>query len=191
MALLAVMTVLAISLTAAAPVMRQVAQREREREAIRRGEEVATAIREFVRYKGALPTSMDQLLEGVPFGGTRRVQILRPSAARDPLTEDGEWRLVSPTDPAMNKLFRAITTYANNQVPQPREDQHPMLVAFHRSILATTSFGTNQTGASTSGGSSDATGTFIGVASRSQSESVLTYYGVERHNEWVFTPLFR
>jgi hypothetical protein len=32
---------------------------------------------------------------------------------------------------------------------------------------------------------------FIGITSRSKRDAVITYYGIERHNEWVFTPLFR
>jgi len=32
---------------------------------------------------------------------------------------------------------------------------------------------------------------FIGVASQSRSKSVIAYYGIERHSNWVFTPLFR
>ncbi|HEX7957943.1 MAG TPA: type II secretion system protein, partial [Pyrinomonadaceae bacterium] len=48
-ALLAMMTILALAVTAAAPVVRQQTQRERELEAIRRGEEVSEAIRQYVR----------------------------------------------------------------------------------------------------------------------------------------------
>ena len=32
---------------------------------------------------------------------------------------------------------------------------------------------------------------FIGVASQSRSKSILAYYGIEKHSNWVFTPLFR
>src|SRR5712692_2998524 len=70
-ALLAVMTLLALFAMAAAPSIQQQAQREREKEAIFRGEEVADAIRSYYRYKGAqgvnsLPNSIDDLLEGIP-----------------------------------------------------------------------------------------------------------------------------
>ena len=95
-ALLALMTVLALFALAAAPSIRQQAQREREIEAIFRGEQVADAIRRLLLLPSqtaepgngdaALPTSIDQLLEGVP-SGTKKVQILRASAARDPLSE--------------------------------------------------------------------------------------------------------
>ena len=32
---------------------------------------------------------------------------------------------------------------------------------------------------------------FIGVSSQSRSKSVIAYYGIERHSNWIFTPLFR
>src|SRR5207253_5725209 len=100
-ALLLVMSLLALFAIAAAPNVRQQAQREREKEAIFRGEQVADAIRLYYRYRGAqgvnaLPTSMDQLLEGIP-RGTKKLQILRAEAARDPLSSSGEWRLIGPT----------------------------------------------------------------------------------------------
>ena len=93
-ALLALMTLLALFALAAAPNLRQQALREREKEAIFRGEQVADAIRDYYLYKAgigggageqALPTSMDQLLEGIPIpGGSKKRQVLRASAARDP-----------------------------------------------------------------------------------------------------------
>jgi type II secretory pathway pseudopilin PulG len=188
MALLVAMALVAISLTATAPVMRQAAQREREREAIRRGEEIAEAIRVYVRRRGVLPTSMDQLVEGIPLGGTRKLQLLRASAARDPLTEDGEWELIPPTDPAVARFVRSVTTYAGNRAPVTR-DQHQLLQQLHQTIIGAANLGGGQIAGQ--GGSVGATGSFIGVASRSERASVITYYGIERHDEWIFTPLFR
>src|SRR4051794_9039287 len=94
-AVMAVMTLFAIALLAVAPSVQQEIQREKEVEAIRRGEEVAEAIRQYVvYYRGTrLPNSIDDLLDGLPQGTTKR-QILRPSAAIDPLSEDGKWRLI-------------------------------------------------------------------------------------------------
>ena len=92
-ALIALMTVMALFALAAAPSIVQQSQREREKEAIFRGEEVAEAIRvyytERLRNGGtqldpSLPTDIDQLVEGVPVRGrTKKLQILRASAARD------------------------------------------------------------------------------------------------------------
>ena len=32
---------------------------------------------------------------------------------------------------------------------------------------------------------------FIGVAGQSKAKSVVSYYGIENHFKWIFTPLFR
>ncbi len=126
-ALLAMMTVLALFAMAAAPSVQQQSQREREKEAIFRGEQVADAIRDYYRYRSgtiravgaqALPTSMDQLLEGIPIpGGSKNRQILRPSAARDPLTIEGEWRYVLPRSEALIDFQQSIMFYTNNVLP--------------------------------------------------------------------------
>jgi hypothetical protein len=34
-------------------------------------------------------------------------------------------------------------------------------------------------------------GPFIGVATSSKSKSIINYYGIDRHDGWIFTPLFR
>jgi len=39
--------------------------------------------------------------------------------------------------------------------------------------------------------SASSSGPFLGVTSRSQRNSVITYYGIDRHDQWIFTPLFR
>ena len=114
-ALLALMTVVALFAMAAAPSIRQQALREREAETIFRGEEVADAIRSYYSVQqrrvgngdAALPTSIDQLLEGLP-AGTRKRQILRPSAARDLLSESGEWRLVRPRSLEISDFVQAL-----------------------------------------------------------------------------------
>jgi type II secretory pathway pseudopilin PulG len=187
-ALLALMTIIALMLVAVAPNVRQQAQREREIEAIFRGEEVAQAIRLYVRASGGqLPTSMDQLLEGIP-RGTQKVQILRPVAARDPLTSDGEWRLIRPRTATLMDFQRKVMTYAEGNIPQTREPNFQQYVVQMTSLVNT---GSDESMPGTEDGSDSGTGPFIGVASRSKSESVITYYGIGRHNQWIFTPLFR
>ena len=201
-ALLAMMTVLALFAMAAAPSVQQQAQREREKEAIFRGEQVADAIREYYRYRAgvvraagaqALPTSMDQLLQGVPVpGGSKNRQILRPSAARDPLTIEGEWRYVLPRSESLIDFQQSIMFYTNNVIPPTRDPQMAQLQQFAVPPMITTSnLGALSATRDTSSFDEDATGPFVGVASRSKRDSVLTYYGIERHEQWIFTPLFR
>jgi type II secretory pathway pseudopilin PulG len=189
-ALLALMTIIALMLIAAAPNVRQQSQREREIEAIFRGEEVAQAIRLYARFSGGqLPTSMDQLLEGVP-RGTQKVQILRPAAARDPLTNE-DWRLVRPGTPTILEFQRKVMLYTNGNIPPTRE---PTLQRYVVQMTSLVNTGSDESASSASdeGDSSDSSiGPFIGVTSRSKRDSVINYYGISRHDQWVFTPLFR
>ena len=169
-------------------------QREREKEAIFRGEEVANAIRLYVEYKNSqnvrgvasLPTSMDQLLEGVP-RGTHKVQILRPEAAVDPLSSKGEWRLIGPTSPDLIQFVQAVTVYAGG-TPPPTRGSFAQFVPQLMNVLNTGSTSTAPGGDDLSG---DTSGPFLGVASHSQRNSVITYYGIDQHSQWIFTPLFR
>jgi hypothetical protein len=176
--------------------------REREKEAIFRGEQVADAIKEYYRYRGrqtgvpgdqALPTSMDQLLEGVPIpGAARNRMILRASAAIDPLSEDGEWRFIAPRAESLVEFQQAVMVYAGNVLPMPRDGQIlqlQQLAAPQVLVLTNLATTSNKSGGSSVGDS--AGGPFVGVASSNSSKSVLTYYGIDSHDRWIFTPLFR
>jgi len=189
-ALLALMTILAISMLAAAPNLQRQAQREREKEAIRRGEEVAEAIRQFVHKKGVLPKSMDELIEGVtPPGSIKKLQILRAAAARDPLSSSGEWILVKPNSQRLIEFQREVVLYAGGrQVPTSDKAIEKF---FNVSVTNVVNLDTRGETPGDEDASTSSVGEFIGVASRSRRESVLTYYGIERHDKWVFTPLFK
>ena len=201
-ALLAMMTVVALFAMAVAPSVQQQSQRELEKEAIFRGEQVADAIRDYYKYRStisrgagdqALPSSMDQLLEGIPIpGGSKNRQILRASAARDPLTIEGEWRFVLPRTDALIDFQQSVMFYAGNIIPTTQDPQMAQLQQFAvPQITSITNLGLASSTRTTSSIADDATGPFVGVASRSRRESVLTYYGIERHDQWIFTPLFR
>lgn len=197
--LLALMSLLALFALAVAPRAQQQAQREWEKEALFRGDQVGEAIRAYysanTRYQGrqgvnALPTSMDQLLEGVQVPGrTKRLQILRPSAARDPLSSDGEWRLIGPTSQDFRGFVQNLTLYSGGIPPVPRQEFTSLASLIPRmSNVLDVESGPAPGGESTS---LDASGPFIGVASRSQRDSVITFFGIERHDQWIFTPMFR
>ncbi len=189
-AVLAVMTLFAIGLLAVAPTVQQGVQRERELEAIRRGEEVADAIRQYVLYyRGArLPNSIDDLLEGLPYG-TKKRQILRPSAAVDPLSEDGKWRLVKFDNQSFINFGRRVQTYNNGVLPgSPPE--------FNRYALSLVNVLNTQTEGDVAGADDEVEDVtdntpFVGVVSMSRSKSIIAYYGIENHSKWIFTPLFR
>ncbi|PYS73205.1 MAG: hypothetical protein DMF73_06410 [Acidobacteria bacterium] len=192
--LLLVMSLLALFALGAAQNIRQQAQREREKEAIFRGEQLADAIRAYYRYRGAqgvnsLPTSMDDLLQGIP-RGTKKLQILRVEAARDPLSSSGEWKLVGPTSQDVGAFVKSLTVYSGGVPPTPRGDMARLasLIPQMANVLDTESTNTAPGGEDDSANSS---GPFLGVTSRSQRNSVMTYYGIDRHDGWLFTPLFR
>ncbi|MEP6719578.1 MAG: type II secretion system protein [bacterium] len=193
-ALLALMTILALFAVAAAPSLQQQARREKEKEAIFRGEEVAEAIRLFYSYQGtrsitgepALPASIDQLLEGVSVG-TRKVQILRGSAARDPLS-DSDWHLVRPHSSELADFQRCVMLFAANVRPPTRDPQLKLVEL----LMAPAVLPSADTDCSASTGSGDVfQGPFIGVTSQNSTSSVIHYYGIGHHDGWIFTPLFR
>jgi type II secretory pathway pseudopilin PulG len=193
-ALLLVMSLLALFAVAAAENVRQQAQREREKEAIFRGEQVSDAIRSYYRFRGAqgvnsLPTSMDQLLEGVP-RGTRKLQILRTEAARDPLSSSGEWKLVSPTSSEVTGFVKSLMIYSGGTPPAPRGDMS-RLAALIPQMTNVLDSGSTDSAPGGEDNSASSSGPFLGVVSRSRRNSVLTYYGIERHDQWIFTPLFK
>jgi len=201
-ALLALMTLLALFAMAVAPSIQQQTEREKEKEAIFRGEQVADAIRDYYRNRAAtgrgvgeqaLPRSMDDLLEGVPIpGGSKNRQILRPSAARDPMTPEGEWRFVLPRSQSLIEFQQSLLFYTDNVIPQTRDPQMAQLQQFAvPALVNVTNLGSASATSSASSVDEDASGPFVGVASRSKRDSVLTYYGIEREDQWIFTPLFR
>jgi len=126
-ALLAMMTIVALFAMAAAPRIQQQVQRDQEQEAIFRGEQVADAILAYYVFRNqqyrangdqALPTSIDQLMEGIPIpGGSKTRQILRPSATFDPMSSNHQWRLVHPRSEELIDFQQAVMFYAGNVLP--------------------------------------------------------------------------
>ena len=191
--MMGMMAVFAIGLLAVAPSVYQDVQREKELEAIRRGEEIAEAIRQYVVfYRGQrLPQSMDDLLEGLP-QGTQKRQILRASAAIDPLSEDGKWRLIKVDPQVLGRFAKRVQTFNNGLLPsnpQPQIfDRYGIVIV--NAINTGTEDEADQDDDTDFDIDTDNT-PFIGVASQDKGKSVIAYYGIERHSSWIFTPLFR
>jgi len=192
LAVMAVMTLFAIGLLAVAPSVQQEIQREKEVEAIRRGEEVAEAIKQYVNfYRGTrLPNSLDDLLEGLPQGTTKR-QILRASAAIDPLSEDGKWRLIKADPKELGPFAKRVQEYNGGVLPS-----NPGPIFDRYAVVIMNVINTNDPNAPADTNDDDFevvtdNTPFIGVASQSRSDSVIAYYGIENHAKWIFTPLFR
>lgn len=190
-AVMGIMAVFAIALLAVAPTVQQEVQRELELESIRRGEEIADAIRQYVIYHNGtkLPESIDDLLEGLP-QGTKKRQILRPSSATDPLSADGKWRLVKADPQTIATFAKRVQQYNNGLLPS-----NPTQLLDRYSIVIVNSINTGDETDLTDPDEDFEVVTdnqpFIGVSSQSRRRSVLTYYGIENHSKWIFTPLFR
>jgi hypothetical protein len=153
---------MAILLTVAMPVWRHEAQREKEAELIFRGEQYARAIALF-KFKNAqvpniLPPSIDVLVTG---------RFLRKKY-KDPMTKDGEFELVS------------MATQAQPGVPQPQGGGRNS--GGGRSTLPSPQ--PTQPGQP---GGGVVIGGIRGVRSKSQVNSIRTYRGATRYDQWLFT----
>jgi type II secretory pathway pseudopilin PulG len=193
-AVLAVMAVSAMALLAVAPAVQHEVQRQKEVESIYRGEEMAEAIRQYVEfYRGAkLPTNVDELLEGLP-QGTKHRAILRASAAIDPLSEDGKWRLVQADISRLGGFARRVQNYNGGMLPANPSGTFDRWTAALRNSMSVDDNGDDDEADLFDDDFDTITDNvpFIGVASQSRNKSILTYYGIENHSKWVFTPLFR
>ncbi len=192
---MAIMALFAIALLAVAPSIQQSVQREKELESIRRGEEVANAIRQYVEFNRGtkLPDSIDELLEGLP-QGTKKRQILRASAAVDPLSEDGKWRLIKPDSEELIDFGKRVRAYNNGTLPpNPGNIFNRFAAAIINAINADTTDITDVSDISNDDDFETSTSNtpFLGVASQSRNNAVIAYYGIEKHSQWIFTPLFR
>ena len=191
LAVMAIMTLFAIALLAVAPSIQVEVQREKELETIRRGEEIADAIRQYVVFYNGnkLPNSMEDLLEGLP-QGTQKRQILRASAAVDPLSPDGKWGLVKVDPQVLARFARRVQNFNNGLLPANPSRVFDRYAVVLVNTLNDATDTESQEPDEESNFPTDNT-PFIGVVSQSRSRSVLAYYGAENHSKWIFTPLFR
>jgi len=82
--------------------------------------------------------------------------------------------------------------YAGNVLPPPRDQQMVQLQQLSvPAMVGLVNIGRPGEPRTSTSFDDEGGGPFVGVASRSRRDSVLTYYGIEQHAQWVFTPLFR
>ena len=133
---------------------------------------------------------MDDLLDGLP-QGTKKRQILRASSAIDPLSEDGHWRLIKADPDTLGRFAKRVQTFNNGLLP----GSPPYLNQYQLVIVNAVNTGTEDDEDDPNADDDFEVTTdnqpFIGVASQSRNLSVVDYYGIGRHSNWVFTPLFR
>ena len=154
-ALLVSLFVMSLLMAMALPVWHHAAQREREAELIFRGEQYARAIALWQRQRpGSVPQDIETLIEE---------RFLR-KRYRDPVTNDGEFRILLQSDVA------TITTDQNTAVEnttEPASDQQPP----------------NSGVVGQAGG---VAGGIVGVVSTSTDPSIASYKGRNQYDEWIF-----
>ena len=169
-ALLIAIAIMSILMTVAMPVWRQEARREKEAELIFRGEQYARAIALYNFKNGqaanAFPPSIEVLVDG---------RYLR-KRYKDPMTKDGEF-LIMPLGQA------APGVPGTNAPPQRGGRGSPPPLAGRGTPpqipqgQQTPSFG---------GQPQAAGGGIIGVRSKSAENSLRTYRGATRYDQWLF-----
>jgi type II secretory pathway pseudopilin PulG len=194
-ALMALMTIMALFMLAAAPSLLMDVQRAKEAEAIGRGEEIADAIRIYVQMRGQLPQRMEDLTEGISRpGSTKKRMILRQSAAIDPLSSTGEWKMIQSSEiKTINEFQRKLVNYTGSNTFSNPPSPNGIFDRIAGQVISAINTETEED--IEPPGGEDTTqnvdGPFVAVMSRSQRKSVISYYGIERHDRWLFTPLFR
>ncbi len=211
-ALIGIMTVMMFGLiltTAAAPTLKSESQREKEEEMLWRGQQVATALRNYQRVRGSFPTDLTDLVKGIEVG-TKKLRFLRPSALCDPMTPcdpgSPNWRTVHPGDPLVKELLDAyISTREKGQmVLPPPPGMLVQFAAMGASQLTSGGLGLGLAGdkpagggdtppnpANTGGGAQSddkLKGPIIGVVSRKSDRMFRNYYGIEEYDKTLFFP---
>lgn len=158
--LLVGMSVAAVLMTAAMPVWKQMARREKEEELVFRGQQYVRAIALFQRRAGpgVLPPNLDVLVTG---------RFLRKKF-KDPVTND-DFDLLSPVQ-AAGQGGPASGRGGAGQQPSTAAPQQGSVIGA-------------QAGAQAGGRGA---GGIMGVASKSKEASLRVYNGRTHYNEWQF-----
>jgi type II secretory pathway pseudopilin PulG len=181
-ALLVAMAVMAILMTAAMPVWKQTAQREKEEELIFRGQQYAHAIGLFQRkYANAFPPTIDVLIE----------QRFLRKKFKDPITKEDFVPLLAGQG-ALGSATPGSATPGG--IPQAQTPGSPGTSGIGRGGASTTGTpggigaGTTGRGGTSPMGTPGAGGVggVTGVVSKSKEKSIRLYNGRNHYNEWAF-----
>lgn len=173
--LIVAITILNIVLAMSLPLWSTAIRREKEEELIFRGIQYAEALRLFQqRNQGAFPTRLEELIEREP----RCIRQLW----KDPMTENGKWGLIFLGQQGQQPIQPPGQQPPGGRPPrglQPREEG-PEEEGGQDPAGGQPSFGPRK-------GEEVAVGPIIGVYSKSQKASIMTFFGKERYDEWRFT----
>jgi type II secretory pathway pseudopilin PulG len=179
-ALLVMLSIMAILMTAAMPVWRQQAQREKEEELVWRGQQYVRAIRLYQAKNQAFPPSIDMLVDG---------RFIRKKY-KDPITDDDFAALGAASAPGVG------SGAGSGQAGLPAGVQQELTKSAQRGQQGGSFPGqSGQPGTAFPGQPGQPGGAFpgappvggvIGVASKSKAESIRAYQGRTHYNEWAF-----
>jgi type II secretory pathway pseudopilin PulG len=185
-------SVLLVTLSGAVINWQKAMQREREEELIYRGKQFMRAVELWQRkFPGTYPTTIDALLS------TNNTRFLRKKW-KDPITNSDEWRLLKVNP---DGSISGLTVIPGSSPLGPSN--------FGGSSSSGSASSGGRTTGSTLGGTTSATGTgrkkqgspvsregksafnpvlggIVGVASKSEKESLKSYTGRSKYNEWEF-----
>jgi type II secretory pathway pseudopilin PulG len=185
-------SVLLVTLSGAVINWQKAMQREREEELIYRGKQFMRAVELWQRkFPGTYPTTVDALLS------TNNSRFLRKKW-KDPITNSDEWRLLKMNP---DGSISGLTVIPGSSPLGPS--------SFGGSGSSGSGSGAGRTTGGTQGGTSSPTGTgraqqgspvsragqsafnpvlggIVGIASKSEKESLKSYNGRSKYNEWEF-----
>lgn len=176
--------ILGIGMTAAVPLWKSVVQRENEQELIWRGYQYMDAIQRYqTKFPGAYPPNLDVLVE------QKFLRKLYP----DPMTEDGEWRVLRQMSP---ELQMAGQQQAARQAGITDLNRSRSQMRTPGGQSTSTGPGGQQRQGQPSGGQFQsslgrglgdaALGGIVGVASASEEETFYQVPGKETYKDWLF-----
>jgi type II secretory pathway pseudopilin PulG len=181
--------ILAIFMVAAVPLWQKLVQREREKELIFRGYQYMQAIELYQRkFPGAFPPNLEILVE------QKFLRKLYP----DPMTEDGEWRVLRQLSPELQmgaqQARGAVGSAAG--ITELNRSRAQMRTPGGQTVggQGAGSFGARQ-GQPTGGQfrsslgrgqSEQGLGGVVGVASKSEEETFYLVPGKEKYKDWLF-----
>ena len=169
--LLMLATVMLIALTAALPSVYTQGRREKEEELIFRGNEYARAIAMFRRQFQRFPTNVKELLQ------TNGMRFLRHEY-KDPMTKNGKWRFIHADASGAPIDSRTI---ARPKPPKPLGGDESKTGSDQSSAEE------EKSKSSFFGDGKELKGAFIiGVASRSNKNSIRVYNNKTRYSDWEF-----
>jgi type II secretory pathway pseudopilin PulG len=176
-ALLVALSVMAVLMTVAMPVWKQISTREKEEELVFRGEQYARAIGLFQRkFANASPPNINVLVE----------QRFLRKKYKDPITNDDFVPLLQGQPAAPGALPNGGRGAATPGARPPTTGTTPSGTLGGSPTTAGTPLGPSGTPLGATGTPIGASGGLIGVTSKSKDKSIRLYKGRSHYNEWQF-----